>query len=549
MQILATNHPCNDKLDMLDLGEFEYETLHWKGKKRKSPSDPVEYPYQKPSGAELSVPVQSVEYRAFCRFGYRSIGQSLEHNFDKDTLHFIMKEHVGYLKGFKSFGKFGLASTISTYLMLLLLNDEWEEYERLMGAINDISRKGQWAFGNWLPTMDFIRNGEGLVSLTQALFGDKVEWPMVKPLLNVTPVSPLACVDLVPIGTYVNIQFTIPKPRPTDPRCRYFMFLYRLQSTPPEYDTFIIDNATVIPEILSVSYDQLKNYISSGMPRHDVSNPMLFEYLKSKVSQSSAIPHEDQLLTDSTSRSTSFFPDVILEEIEEPALDPKIDLKANDLKISTFHNFKVFLNDSWKLPMHRGSAVVSLVHEFMLEFDGISNTLAIERMDLHKNLNPHVLQIVEAIVDPDEWAKLTGTTKWPVVPADSVKKAFFKKKSKNDDIESIGITLPLKCPLTMVRIEIPVRGSKCKHLACFDSGAIGLLNRNARFFPCPNCNKELSEENLVIDGYVQDILRKTENNVDDVCIDSRTGEWRINTSGSGVLKSSVEEEEQNSSDE
>ena len=527
---------------MLELREFEYENLNRKGKKRKSPSDPVEYPYQKPSEAELRVAVQSPEYRAFCRFGYRPIVRSLEQIFHDDSLQFIVMEHVRYSKGIKSSGKFGKAYVISIYLMLLLLKDERDEYERVIGIINDIPRKGQWSFGNWLPTIDFIRNGEGLVSLTRALFGDKVEWPMVKPLTNVTPVSPLVCVDLIPIGTYVNIQFTIPKPRPTDSRCKYFMFLYRLESTSSEYDSFIASNATVIPKILSVSYEQLKKHIDSGIPRPDLTDPMLFEYFKGKENQSSAVS--------STSTSTNVFADVTPEGasafIEEPALswepNPKIDVKANNLSISTFHNFKVILNDHcWSLSVHRGSAVY-LLHDFNFEFNGAINTLSVERMDLHKDLKPHVLQIVEAIVDPDEWAKQTGTTRWPVVSADSVKKAFFKKKTKDNDIESVGITLPLKCPLTMVRMRTPVRGSKCKHLTCFDSGAIPFLSKNARSFACPSCNKNLTEKGLVIDGYVQDILSKTESNVDDVTIDSKSGEWRINNCSSNVLESSEEDQ-------
>jgi hypothetical protein len=169
-----------------------------------------------------------------------------------------------------------------------------------------------------------------------------------------------------------------------------------------------------------------------------------------------------------------------------------------------------------------------------IRFDGNVNTLSIERLDRHRGLNPHVLQIVEAIVD--------HSNTMPVVPAETVKKAFFSKKFTDDEIESLDITLPLKCPLTLIRLKTPVRGLSCKHFSCFDSSSISILSNNARFIRCPNCNRDFTEAELVIDGFVQEILNNTDENVDEVTIDSNTGEWRIKPCGKEALESSGDEQ-------
>jgi len=40
--------------------------------------------------------------------------------------------------------------------------------------------------------------------------------------------------------------------------------------------------------------------------------------------------------------------------------------------------------------------------------------------------------------------------------------------NKDDEIEEVRSRLSLLCPLTCMRIEIPAKGSGCKHAQCFD---------------------------------------------------------------------------------
>ena len=527
--------------------------------------DPVVYPYQRPSDAELKK--GSIwNYRFRCHFRCEEIIRYLMHTFSLGNLRTIVKEHVRYLRSTSSFRKSDLSLLVVTYMMLLLVNDEQEEYKRMIKVMKDVLRDSNSRNRDldWWPISDFISDGDKLVSLSQELYG-KVEWPAVRPLLKVTPVAPLVCVDVLPVDSYAEVCFKIPNPRPTDPKCRYFLVWYRLQDIPPEYSTFMSKNSSNIKQILSICNEQLKKQINSDIiyVTPDIRSPVLYEHFSMKIHQKIAEPMltseqvdrmtlANEEVTNSFSKSTTSRPSqedtsppTTSSSVKEPipALEgcPKLDLKADDLEISTFHGIHTTLNQS-HLTLGIGRAVYP-INVNTLRFNGYVNTLTVKRSVDHEGLNPHVFQIVEAIVDPEEWTKLYGTVTMATVSAESVKRVFFTNKVKNDDIESLDLTLPLKCPLTMVRLKTPVRGSNCKHLSCFDHSSLAFLLKNVHgFFRCPNCNKDVSETEIVIDGFVQDILSKTEGNVDEVTIDSKTGEWRVKTCSSNVLESSGEEQ-------
>ena len=437
------------------------------------------------------------------------------------------------------------------------MNDEQEEYKRMISIMKDILWKSNLRNQNlnWWPVLDCIKDGEKLVLLSQELFG-KVEWPAVRPLLKVTPAAPLICLDILPPNSYADIRFKIPKPRPSDPKCSYFLFWYRLQDIPLEYSAFMSRNGSLIQQIITLSKDQLKKQIKTDilLVTPQIRSPLSYEHFSLKMansmtSQSSeqSTPQTNEDATNSPTKSSASQPSQesttsSFGNEPKPALEdsPRLDLKADNLEISTFHGILTTLNGS-HLALRLGHAVYP-INMNMLRFDGFVNTLTVERSFDHMGKSPHVFQIVEAVVDLEEWTKQYGAA-MPTVSAEVVKRIFFSDRSKSDDIESLDLTLPLKCPLTLVRLKTPVRGSNCGHLSCFDHSSLAFLLKNVHgFFRCPNCNKDLSEADLVIDGFVQDILSKTGENMDEVTIDSKTGEWRVNTCSSDVLESSGEEQ-------
>lgn len=55
----------------------------------------------------------------------------------------------------------------------------------------------------------------------------------------------------------------------------------------------------------------------------------------------------------------------------------------------------------------------------------------------------------------------------------------------------------------------PCRASTCSHLQCFDASLYLLMNEKKPTWNCPVCDKKAFYENLVIDGYFQQVLEST----------------------------------------
>mmetsp|Transcript_19664 Transcript_19664/g.34859 ORF Transcript_19664/g.34859 Transcript_19664/m.34859 type:complete len:642 (-) Transcript_19664:71-1996(-) len=90
-------------------------------------------------------------------------------------------------------------------------------------------------------------------------------------------------------------------------------------------------------------------------------------------------------------------------------------------------------------------------------------------------------------------------------------------------------TLKLTCPITMERVEEPVRGLKCQHLQCFSLSAYVTSNRQMGAFNkrwvCPLCTLVLRPPDLCVDGYVKKVLASAPKDIDEVVV-SADGSWR-----------------------
>ncbi|KAF8457149.1 PINIT domain-containing protein [Terfezia claveryi] len=100
------------------------------------------------------------------------------------------------------------------------------------------------------------------------------------------------------------------------------------------------------------------------------------------------------------------------------------------------------------------------------------------------------------------------------------------KRNEDSDLMATSSVMSLKCPLSTLRIEIPVRSRVCTHVQCFDALSYLLLQQQAPTWQCPTCNKPVPYEMLVIDSYVQTILDSTPKNVDSVTVDP-DGNWSV----------------------
>lgn len=113
-------------------------------------------------------------------------------------------------------------------------------------------------------------------------------------------------------------------------------------------------------------------------------------------------------------------------------------------------------------------------------------------------------------------------------------RTLMAQQSSNDSVDEditclSSNTLGLRCPLSMERLQDPVRGRACRHLQCFGLSAYLQSNRQMRAFNnrwvCPVCTLVLRPGDLVRDTYVERVLAAAPELVDEVFV-SADGSWR-----------------------
>jgi len=112
-----------------------------------------------------------------------------------------------------------------------------------------------------------------------------------------------------------------------------------------------------------------------------------------------------------------------------------------------------------------------------------------------------------------------------------VRRLLSKQPSRYQDEEIMCLTsdmLRLRCPITMDRVQVPVRGKDCQHLQCFSLEAYVSSNRQMRAFnnrwQCPVCTLILRPADLCHDPYVARVAQGTAADIEEVLI-AHDGSW------------------------
>eukprot|EP00971_Amphidinium_carterae_P333091 6467596-Amphidinium_carterae.1 len=117
-----------------------------------------------------------------------------------------------------------------------------------------------------------------------------------------------------------------------------------------------------------------------------------------------------------------------------------------------------------------------------------------------------------------------------------------RRAAADDDILCVSsYKLSLRCPISMERIEFPVRGTLCSHAQAFDLQAYLRSNEQMRAFNqrwvCPICSLNLRPSDLIHDGFVQDVLTRAAPDVDEVTL-AADGTWRVDDHDVGNIGTS-----------
>ncbi|BGP21135.1 zinc finger, MIZ-type protein [Rhodotorula toruloides] len=107
--------------------------------------------------------------------------------------------------------------------------------------------------------------------------------------------------------------------------------------------------------------------------------------------------------------------------------------------------------------------------------------------------------------------------------------------NSDEDVEASSFRLELKDPLSFLRIAIPIRSAHCSHIACFDASIWFEMNEQTPQWQCPICNKTLKVDDIVVDGYFDDILKICPSSVESVTVEP-DGTWRSDDNKHGTAK-------------
>lgn len=152
------------------------------------------------------------------------------------------------------------------------------------------------------------------------------------------------------------------------------------------------------------------------------------------------------------------------------------------------------------------------------------------------------------LTKPQELSQLTKEVKRAKLPEarTRVKAVLSKLKGQGGSAEE-EITclttnkLKLICPITMDRVQEPVRGELCQHLQCFSLQAYFVSNQKMNAFNnrwvCPLCSLVLRPSDLRLDAFVENILTCTAEDVEDVDI-LPDGTWKSSSSSASTAASS-----------
>lgn len=121
----------------------------------------------------------------------------------------------------------------------------------------------------------------------------------------------------------------------------------------------------------------------------------------------------------------------------------------------------------------------------------------------------------------------------------------MRREADDDDIEAGAATMSLKCPFSYTRIKTPSRSAHCSHVQCFDAESFFSVNEQTPSWECPICHKNIKAEDLIMDGFVADILKKVPQDQESVIVEP-DGSWRTSDgkfSSSGTAQGTPAAEE------
>ncbi|KAG5673872.1 hypothetical protein PVAND_003882 [Polypedilum vanderplanki] len=163
-----------------------------------------------------------------------------------------------------------------------------------------------------------------------------------------------------------------------------------------------------------------------------------------------------------------------------------------------------------------------------LKINPESSNQLINKIIVHWSQEPSKKYMLSAfLVHKRTSAELFDRIKLRDVKPPNYTSTLIKEKLKDDADNEIATTMlraSLICPLAKTRMKTPFRSLSCKHVQCFDGLSYLQMNERHPKWTCPVCNKEITYESLVIDGYFLSVIKSIN--------DNETTEIQLHSNGS-----------------
>lgn len=106
---------------------------------------------------------------------------------------------------------------------------------------------------------------------------------------------------------------------------------------------------------------------------------------------------------------------------------------------------------------------------------------------------------------------------------------------EEEDLITTNTVMTLQCPVSYTRMKYPIKSVMCKHLQCYDALWYICSQMQIPTWQCPVCQISISLKDLAICEYVDEILKNSNEDVEQVDI-STDGSWKPLTEEKPVQK-------------
>ncbi|KAJ3434698.1 tonalli isoform b [Anaeramoeba flamelloides] len=168
--------------------------------------------------------------------------------------------------------------------------------------------------------------------------------------------------------------------------------------------------------------------------------------------------------------------------------------------------------------------VIVLQHMYQVDVNRIVNTVKLNKT-VYSGRNFNQMKKLVLSSDCNSSNKPNVNSNWNNNNNRTLKENN-KRKDPNEIIEKMGENeiISLKSPFSKKQINVPARGPRCKHTQCFDLSNFLKNTKGVKKWICPECKQSITLQDLIVDGFVERILKESKNKKDHYKL-YPNGEW------------------------